>query len=353
MDAVFGSANFRTEIIWKRSSAHSDTRQGRKQHGRIHDVILFYTKTDDWVWNPVYTRYDPDYVQSNYRYVEENTGRRFKSTDLTAAKPGGDTSYEWKGRRPPEGRYWAYSRENMEKLDREGRIYYTRTGNPRLKQYLDEMPGVALQDTWTDIPPISSQAAERLGYPTQKPENLLERIVKSSSNKGDLVLDPFCGCGTTVAVAERLDRDWIGIDIAHLAIGLMKHRLKDAFGDEVDYDVIGEPVAVAGAKALADSDPYQFQWWALGLVGARPVEQKKGADKGIDGRLYFHDEARGDTKQVIISVKAGHTGVAHVRDLRGVLDREKAEIGVPITMHDPTRPMEREAASAGFYHSPG
>ena len=184
MDVVFGSANFRTEIIWKRSSAHSDTRQGRKQHGRIHDVILFYTKTDDWVWNPVYTRYDPDYVQSNYRYVEENTGRRFKSTDLTAAKPGGDTSYEWKGRRPPEGRYWAYSRENMEKLDREGRIYYTRTGNPRLKQYLDEMPGVALQDTWTDIPPISSQAAERLGYPTQKPENLLERIVKSSSNKG-------------------------------------------------------------------------------------------------------------------------------------------------------------------------
>jgi len=167
------------------------------------------------------------------------------------------------------------------------------------------------------------------------------------------VLDPFCGCGTTVAVAERLDRDWIGIDIAHLAIGLMKHRLKDAFGDEVDYDVIGEPVAVTGAKALAESDPYQVQWWALGLVGARPVEQKKGADKGIDGRLYFHDEARGDTKQVIISVKAGHTGVAHVRDLRGVLDREKAEIGVPITMHDPTRPMEREAASAGFYHSPG
>jgi SAM-dependent methyltransferase len=201
---------------------------------------------------------------------------------------------------------------------------------------------------------IQSQAAERLGYPTQKPEALLERIVKASSNEGDLVLDLFCGCGTTIAVAQRLGRRWIGIDITHLAVTLMKHRLRDAFGDQVAYQVIGEPVSLPDAQELATSDPYQFQWWALGLVGARPVEQKKGADKGIDGRLYFHDEAEGGkTKQVVLSVKAGHTGVAHMHELRGVIEREQAEIGVLITMQEPTQPMRTEAAGAGFYHSPG
>jgi DNA modification methylase len=354
MDAVFSSANFRTEIVWKRSAAHSDTKQGRKQHGRIHDTFLFYTKTGEWTWNPVYTPYDDEYIQSNYRYVEDATGRRFKATDLTAAKPGGDTEYEWKGRRPAPGRYWAYSKENMQRFEDEGRLYYTRSGLARLKQYLDEMPGVVLQDLWTDVPSISSQAAERLGYPTQKPEALLERVIRSSSNEEDVVLDPFCGCGTATVVAERLGRRWIGIDITHLAISLIKHRLRDAFGDEVNFDVIGEPVSLPDAQVLAEQDPYQFQWWALGLVGARPVEQKKGADKGIDGRLYFHDEAKGGkTKQVILSVKAGSTGVAHVRDLRGVVDREKAQIGVLITMQDPTQPMRAEAASAGFYKSPG
>jgi len=225
---------------------------------------------------------------------------------------------------------------------------------PEYKRYLDEMPGIPLQDLWIDIPPIIAGTAERLGYPTQKPEGLLERMIKSSSDQGDIVLDPFCGCGTTIAVAQRLDRRWIGIDITHLAISLMKHRLKTAFGDVANYRVIGEPIDAAGAQQVAQEDPYQFQFWALGLVGARPVEQKKGADKGIDGRLFFHEEipAR-QTRQIIISVKAGHTTVAHVRDLRGVLDREKAEIGVLITMEEPTRPMREEAASAGFYESWG
>jgi len=354
MDAVFGAGNFRTEIVWKRSAAHSDTKQGRKQHGRIHDILLYYTKGQEWTWNPIYAKYSTEYIQSNYRYVEDSTGRRFKSTDLTAAKPGGDTSYEWKGRTPPHGRYWAYSKENMERFESEGRLYYTSTGLPRMKQYLDEMPGVSLQDLWTDIPPIGAQAAERLGYPTQKPEALLERIITTSSNEGDLVLDPFCGCGTTIAAAQRLNRRWIGIDITHLAVTLMKHRLLDTFGDKVKYEVIGEPVSLPDAQDLAQQDPYQFQWWVLGLVGARPVEQKKGSDKGIDGRIYFHDEgAGGKTKQVILSVKAGHTGPAHVRDLRGVVDREKAQIGVLLTMQEPTAPMKAEAAGAGFYESPG
>ena len=223
----------------------------------------------------------------------------------------------------------------------------------KYKRYLDEMPGRPAQDIWEDIPPINSQAAERLGYPTQKPEALLDRIIKASSNEGDTILDPFCGCGTAIAVSQRLNRQWIGIDITHLAITLIKHRLQDAYGTEVRYKVIGEPEAMPDAVALATQDPYQFQWWALGLVGARPVERKKGADQGIDGRIFFHDEGKhGRTKQVILSVKSGHLKLSDLRDLRGVLQREAAQIGVLISLQTPTRPMRTEAASAGFYASP-
>jgi len=206
-------------------------------------------------------------------------------------------------------------------------------------------------DVWY-IATINGMAKERLGYPTQKPEALLVRIISASSREGDTVLDPFCGCGTAISVAERLKRQWIGIDVTHLAITLIKHRLSDTFGDTVKYRVIGEPISLPDAEDLAKNDPYQFQWWALGLVDARPTEQKKGADKGIDGRLYFHDEPKGKTKQIIFSVKAGHVNVAHLRDLRGVLDRETAEIGVLLTLEPSTQPMRSEAASAGFYQAP-
>jgi hypothetical protein len=241
----------------------------------------------------------------------------------------------------------------MAKLDAEGRIWYpdSKSKRPRLKRYLNEMTGVLVGNVWTDIDPINSQAQERLGYPTQKPEALLERIITASSNEGDVVLDPFCGCGTAVAVAQKLKRQWIGIDITHLAITLVRNRLKDAFGDGAKYQVVGEPVSLPDAEELAQQDPYQFQWWALGLVGARPVEQKKGADKGIDGRLYFHDEPK-TTKQVVFSVKAGGLHATYVRDLRGVIDREKAAIGVLISLEPPTKPMRSEAASAGFYKAP-
>ena len=383
MDAVFGARSFRTEIIWKRSSAHSDTKQGRAQHGRIHDVILFYTKGESWTWNPVYIPYDEEYVEAFYRHTESETGRRYRMDNLSAARPGGDTQYEWRVKRrkdggewesdltdewknprddweykgvpPYKGRYWAYSKANMIEYAKAGRICYTGTGVPCYKRYLDEMPGVPLQDVWTDINPIGSRAAERLGYPTQKPEALLERIIETSSNEGDIVLDPFCGCGTTIAVAERLGRRWIGIDITHVAVHLMKHRLKDTFGEEVinTYETLGEPVSMTDAQALAAQDPFQFECWALGLVGARRTEKKKGADKGIDGRLYFHDDnGGGKTKQVILSVKSGKPNVTHLRDLRGVLDREEAEIGVLITMQEPTKPMRTEAAGAGYYESP-
>lgn len=193
-----------------------------------------------------------------------------------------------------------------------------------------------------------------MGYPTQKPEALLERIIEAGSNAGDVVLDPFCGCGTAVVAAQHLGRNWVGIDITHLAVSLMKRRLRDRFGLQVQFKVVGEPTTAHDAAALSAHDPYQFQWWALGLAEARPAadEQKKGADKGIDGRRFFHDEYGGNTKQVIFSVKAGHTGAAHVRDLRGVVEREKAEIGVLISLQEPTQPMRAEAVSAGFYTSP-
>ena len=268
--------------------------------------------------NPQYRPFDPEYVDSTFKGQDQN-GRLWQSVTLRSPHPRPNLTYD-------------YTASN-----------------------LDESPGVKIQNLWSDINPIGAQAAERLGYPTQKPEALLERIINASSNEGDTVLDPFCGCGTAVAVAERLRRKWVGIDITHLAVTLIKHRMKTAFGDTAKFEIVGEPTSAPDAQALAQQDPYQFQWWALGLVNARPAEQKKGADRGIDGRIFFHDEwaaGGGPTKQIILSVKAGHNNVAHVRDLRGVLDREKAPIGVLITMEEPTRPMRQEAASAGFYKSP-
>jgi hypothetical protein len=241
----------------------------------------------------------------------------------------------------------------MQRLDKEGRIFYTRNGIPRMKRYLDESKGMPAQDMWTDIGSLRSWHSERTGYPTQKPIALLERCIQASSNPSDTVLDPFCGCGTAVVAAQSTGRRWIGIDITYLAVALMKHRIRDMFGDSVEFRVMGEPTSLPDAKALAGQDPYQFQFWALGLVGARPIEEKKGADKGIDGRLYFHDEAGRKTKQLIISVKSGHVSRPQLSELIGVVEREKAQIGVFITLDEPTQPMRAEAASTGFYDSPG
>lgn len=350
LDAVFGPMQFRNEIIWRRTTSHSEA----KRCGNVHDVLLFYVKTDSAVWNKVYQAYDPQYVEQYYRY-EDPDGRKFMSADLSGGGQGPPRDFGEKGSlAPPPGRHWMYDQDGIDRLLAENRIFWTRNSVPRLKIYLDEAPGTQLQDVWTDIQPLRSWHQERLGYPTQKPEALLERVILASSNEGDLVLDPFCGCGTTISAAERLGRKWIGIDITHLAINLIKYRLRTAFEDRVvQYDVVGEPVDLAGAAALARDKPFQFQSWALSLVDARQYQQKKGSDKGIDGRLYFHDEQGGRTKQIIFSVKAGeNVGVAHVRDLRGVVEREHAEIGVLISMQEPTKPMRTEAASAGFYKSP-
>jgi len=348
LDAIFGPQNFRTEIIWKRSTAHSDTRQGRKQHGRIHDVILFYTRSDEWSWEPIYTAYDEAYVRAKYPHTDPD-GRRYGLWDMTG--PGGaakgNPRYEVMG----VSKYWRYSEERMAQLIAEGRVAQSGPGKvPRFKRYLDESDGIPLQDLWTDIDPINSQAAERLGYPTQKPEALLERIIRSGCPPDGTVLDPFCGCGTTIAAAQKLKRKWVGIDLTALAMSLIKSRLTTM--GSADYTILGEPTTADDAEQLAKDDPYQFQWWALGLIGARPAEGKKGADHGIDGRLFFFDEGSA-AKQLIVSVKAGKVSVPHVRDLVGVLDREKAQIGVLISFNEPTQPMRAEAASAGFYTSLG
>jgi DNA modification methylase len=352
LDSIFGPKNFLGEIIWRRTASHTSSRRWP----RLHDVLLHFAKDAARVrFTPARTTPDPGWVEREYRFEDERG--RYSVDNLTGAGTRkGPSGLPWRGIDPAtigSGRHWRY---HPDKLDAEGRIYWPAKGQyPKLKQYAAESGGASVGDLWTDIPVIGRTAAERLGYPTQKPEALLERIITASSGEGDTVLDPFCGCGTAVAVAQRLGRRWIGIDITYLAISLIKHRLQNAYGEEVakTYDVIGEPTTTEDAQALAHDDPYQFQWWAVGLVGARATERKKGADQGVDGRLYFHDEApNGKTKQVILSVKAGQATVAHLRDLRGVIDRERAQIGALISMHEPTQPMRTEAASAGFYRSP-
>jgi len=353
LDAVFGSENYLNEISWRRTTTKGDYRQGAVNWPRVRDIIFYYCGSR--ARRPVFTQpfapYDEDYLAGKYPH-EDPDGRRYGLWDLTAPGSGsrGHPKYKLLG----VVRYWRYNKEKMLRLLEEGRVVQPSSGAvPRYKRYLDEMPGIALGDSWDDIPPINSQAQERLGYPTQKPEALLERIIRASSNEGDLVLDPFCGCGTAIAVAERLKRRWTGIDITYLAINLVQRRLRDAFGKDLSpYQVIGAPTDVASAEALKEISPYQFEWWAVDLADARPAkDRKKGADTGIDGYINFFDDKSGKAKQVIVQVKSGYVGVNHVRDLIGVLEREKAAIGALITLREPTKPMLTEAAAAGFYES--
>jgi DNA modification methylase len=354
VDAIFDPRNFLNEIIWKRSSAHSDRAQGSKHFGRVHDTLLVYAKSGRFAerpWNQLYERHAEDYIVSHYPYVETGTSRRYGLWDITG--PGGaskgNPTYEVMG----VTRYWRYSRERMDELIRAGRVVQPRPGAvPRYKRYLDEMEGTSLQDTWTDISPINSQAKERLGYPTQKPLALLERIVSASSNPGGIILDPFCGCGTAVHAAQKLGRRWIGIDITYLAINLIERRMIDAFPG-LALEVEGAPRDLPSARDLAHRDKWQFQWWALTRLDAQPVAgKKKGSDKGIDGVIPFFAGPKEDYRRAIVSVKGGeHVNVMMVRDLKGVLEREKEPIGIFLTLAPPTKDMVTEAAAAGFYDS--
>jgi len=342
LDAVIGKDGYTNEIVWQRTNtkAHAFTR-----FSSSHDIVLFYRKGDEFAWNAPYLPHSDSYIRSHYGNVEEETGRRYTLGDCTNPNPDRpNLTYEWQG----ITKVWRWTRDKMQQMHDDGRLVYTKSGAPRYKRYLDEMKGTPISSVWTDIPPLNSQAQERLGYPTQKPVALLERILNASSNPGDVVLDPFCGCGTTVHAAQKLGRQWMGIDVTHLAIGLIEKRLKDAFPG-VTYKLHGVPADIAGARQMfADDDPTkkEFEKWAVSLIGAQPWRAgKKGADGGIDGILPF-----GTTEKAIVSVKGGKSVQRNQIDqLRAVVDREKAQIGVFLTLEEPTKPMIAEAAGAGHY----
>ena len=351
LDQIFGVENFQNEIVWKRTSSHNDP----KRFGRVGDRILFYSKSKIKTFNVVYSDYSPEQL-SRYKYEDERG--RYRAENLTAPHYSPTRTIEWRGTHPGSNRQWRFSIEELERLYAKEYILLRQDGCPRkdgLKVYLDEAKGAPAQNIWDDIPRIGNTSKERLGYPTQKPEALLERIIKASSNEGDVVLDAFCGCGTAVAVAQRLNRRWIGVDITHLAIALLKYRLADAFGDDVTYEIIGEPKDAESARALANQDRYQFQWWALSLIRARPYQgKKKGADEGVDGVIYYEDvdpdkPKKTLTRKIVIQVKSGKVSVKDIRELKSVVDSQDAVIGVFITLNPPTQPMVKEAATAGRF----
>jgi site-specific DNA-methyltransferase (adenine-specific) len=343
MDAVFGPKNFKNEIIWKRTNTHNDS----QSWSRVADCLLFYTRDSEagFIWNTPRNPHSQSYVDSKYRH-NDGDGRKYRLDNMTSPSPRPNMMYEWRGFHWPE-KGWRYSRETMAQLDADGRIWYPTNDDgtpntarrPQLKRYLSEMAGSVMGTVWTDIPPINSQAQERLGYPTQKPEALLERIIAASSNEGDILLDPFCGCGTAISVAERMNRRWIGFDITHLATAHIKHRLRLAFGQQLaPYEEHGVPTDLASAVALSKlpDGRYQFEWWALSLIGAKPAhDKKKGADKGVDGYMYFYSDLTGQVRKAIVQVKSGHVSRSMIGDLNSIRLREKAELAIFITL-EPT-----------------
>jgi DNA modification methylase len=371
IDAVFcaNGGIFLNEITWKRTTTHNDSKQGAKQFGRVHDIVFFYAKSSKyWIFNTVYERYSAAYEDSSYNKIDSN-GRRFKSSDLSAAKGGGDTSYEWKGVYPPIGRFWAYSRSNMEKFESDGKLYYSKSGKPYLKQYLDEMQGISPDDLWVDISALSAKSAERLGYPTQKPEALLDRIIKASSNEGDIILDAYCGCGTTVAVAEKLKRQWIGIDITYQSISLILKRLEDQKCKDFKLETIeinGIPRDFDSAKELAtrELDPNnkdkrtrkEFEKWMVLTYSKNRaiINEKKGGDGGIDGTAYIaHSYKDGaiENKKVYFSVKSSKTLTpSMLNELNGVVERDGAACGIFLCLY-PASNLIKVSKGFGYYHN--
>lgn len=342
LDGAFGPGTFINEIVWERTNtkSHAYTR-----FSSSHDVILSYGKGETHTWNPAFLPHADSYIKSHYGNIDKNTGRRYTLGDCLNPNPDRpNLTYEWNG----TTRVWRWTKEKMQAYHDEGRLVYTRTGMPRFKRYLDEMAGTPLSDVWTDIFPINSQAQERLGYPTQKPLVLLEGIISASSNEGDVILDPFCGCGTTIEAAEELRRKWIGIDITHHAIDVIEGRLRAKHPD-ADYLVNGRPEEPDAARKLAKDHPYEFQWWANWRLGVQNYrEHKKGPDKGIDGIIYFHNPPHG-VGQTIISVKAGqHIDPGMISALEGTIKREDAQLGVFVCAASPSLGMRRNAATMGI-----
>ena len=327
MDAVFGPDNYRSEIIWRRTNAKGLAFKG---YPRNNDILLYYSKDADFSWNRPFRPYDKEYVERFYRHTDPETGRRYRLSDLTNPNRNRpNLTYEWNGHL----RVWRWTKERMQEAHDNGIIHYSSTGLASQKRYLDEMQGNPVDTIWEDIKPIQAHAQERLGYPTQKPEALLERIISASSNEGDVVLDPFCGCGTAVAAAERLNRRWIGIDITHLAITLIRHRLQDTFGDDLrPYEVVGEPKDLQSAETLAQHDRYQFEWWALGLVDARPArDRKKGAGRG---HRRLHQLLRRQQRQAQAHSRAGEERRRAAQSSRHAEERHGARKSRPCAVRN-------------------
>ncbi len=380
LDAIFGAKNFRNEIVWKRTNAHGSA----KRWGPVHDVIFYYTKGHDYIWHKVYEDYDAAYVENFYKLSDANG--YYQLVSLTGAGTRtGDSGKVWRGVDPTSvGRHWAIplktlygiidsasavgltTQQKLDILDQSGMIYWpTKGSTPRYKRYLTETPGVSIQDVINDIQPLSAHAAERLGYPTQKPLALLERIINASSNPGDVVLDPFCGCGTAIVAAQKLGRNWLGIDVTPIATSLIQKRLFDQFeardlrllsaADKSNatalaraFRVEGLPTDEAGARAMFEADHKKFEMWAVGLVPAIPQE-KKGADGGIDGLAYFDVGAK-DLTKAVVQVKGGkNVGSPGVQQLKGAMQGFGASLGFYVTLEAPTKHMIAEALSAGFY----
>jgi site-specific DNA-methyltransferase (adenine-specific) len=344
LDGIFGPEGFKNEIVWKRTSTHSDS----KTWSRVADNILFYTKSDLFVWNTPIEKHSEKYLRTKYRY-DDGDGRIYMLDNMTSPNPRPNMMYEWKGF-PSPAKGWRYQTRTMEELDRDARIWYPTDADgafdfdrrPRLKRYLDAGDGGGVMGTiWTDIPPVNSQAKERVGYPTQKPLPLLSRIINASTEPGQIVLDPFCGCGTSIEAAQLSERQWIGIDVTHHAIEIIEGRISGS-----DYRVTGRPEDIGAARDLARRDKYEFQWWASWLVGAQNYrERKKGADKGIDGIIYFRNGPWG-IGQTIVSVKGGeNVGVNDINQLAGVVQRDEAQLGILICF-EPTPRMYQDAAGS-------
>lgn len=361
LDAIFGVDRFLSEIVWKRSSPHGNV---GKNFGAVTDSILMYSKSEEYTWNQQHRQFEQDYIEQRFT-AKDPDGRRWQSVTLRNPSPRPNLHYNYTASNgvtyEPHPNGWSCDVVRMRTYDREKRLHYPAKpdGKLRLKMYLDESQGVKLQNLWEDIPPVNSQADERTPYPTQKPVALLERILRTSSNPGDVVLDPFCGCGTTIDAAQRLGREWIGIDVTHLAIALIRNRLDTRFPG-VTYTVVGEPEDEASAYHLAATDPFGFQAWSAQLIGAFPVataadgKAKRGRDRGLDGLIRFRWHPEQPAERVIVQVKGGrNVGPTDVRDLRGTIEREKAPIGVLVTVVPPTKEMEREASSAGSWSPPG
>lgn len=355
LDQVFGVEHFRNEVIWKRQSAHSDA---TTKFSDVADIILFYAKTKNALFLPQFAGHDPAYVEKFYRFDDEDGRGRYRLGDMASPNPRPNMMYEWLGF-PCPAKGWRYQRETMQRLHDEGRIYYPRlpdgtfdtTKRPALKRYLAEQEGSIVTNVWMDITSLHSSDAERIGYPTQKPVALLERIIRASSNVGDVIMDPFCGCGTAIAAAEKLGRRWIGIDVTHLAISLIKKRVTDHFPD-AKFQVVGEPRSLDDAQALFKQSAFQFESWAVSLIGGQPFKSTGGGDTGMDGFLYFQD-FDGNYHRIIIEVKGGGYQPKDVRSLAHVLGREESPMGILIALEPPTKGMLSAAAELGKWSMPG